>query len=177
MNRLLILPIFLLGICLNTEAQDWKTPAIDGYGRISEFENVAIKPDSSKEYKLLFHITSDRKREGVNSALWKMARLINLLEYGGVPEKNIQIVGVVSGLATPITLSEEAYLKKMYISNPNLDLLKKLTQHGVVIHLCGQAAAENDIDPDSEMNPYTQLTLSALIDIPTYQMQGYVVMF
>lgn len=169
--------ISILLICLNMNAQEWKTPIIEGYGRIVEFENAVIKPDPNKEYKLLFHITSDKEREGVNVSLWKMARTINLLENSGVPKENIHVVGVISGPATPVTLSEKEYLKKMKKPNPNLDLMKKLTDYGAAIHLCGQAAAEKHIDPDNDLNPYTKLTLSALIDIPTYQMEGYVVMF
>lgn len=177
MKTALVTSIFLIVIALNMNAQEWKTPTIEGYGRIAEFENVAVKPDSKKEYKVLFHITSDKEREGVNVSLWKMARLINLLENAGVPHKNIHVVGVISGPASFITLSEEAHLKKMEKSNPNLDLMKKLTDYGAKIHLCGQAAAEKRIDPLTDLNPYTKLTLSALIDIPTYQMEGYVVMF
>ncbi|QAA82041.1 hypothetical protein EI546_10030 [Aequorivita sp. H23M31] len=177
MFRVLSISIVLIGIGFNMNAQVWKTPTIEGYGRIMEFEDVAIKPDSTKEYKVLFHITSDKEREGVNASLWKMARLINLLEDSGVPKRNIHLVGVISGAATPITLSEESYFKKLHKSNPNLDLMKKLTDYKVIIHLCGQAAAKNDVDPKTDLNPYTKLTLSALIDIPTYQMQGYVVMF
>lgn len=177
MNKTITITLILIGIFFNMNAQEWKTPTIEGYGRIAEFEKVAVKPDPSKEYKVLFHITSDKEREGVNVSLWKMARLINLLENGGVPHKNIHIVAVISGPATPVTLSEKAYFKRIHKPNPNLDLMKKLTDYGVIIHLCGQAAAENGIDPMTEMNSYTKLTLSALIDIPTYQMQGYVVMF
>lgn len=169
--------IFVIIISLNMNAQKWKTPIIEGYGRIAEFENVAVKPDPNKEYKLLFHITSEKEREGVNVSLWKMARLINLMENGGVSHKNIHLVGVISGLASFITLSEKAYLKKMEKENPNVYLMKKLTGYGAEIHLCGQAAAEKKIDPLTDLNPYTKLTLSALIDIPTYQMEGYVVMF
>lgn len=177
MNRTVGIVLILIGICFNMNAQDWKTPTIEGYGRIADFENVAVKPDPTEDYKLLFHITSDKEREGVNASLWKMARLVNLLENGGVPHKNIHIVGVISGPATPITLTEKAYLKRMQKPNPNLNLMKKLTDYGVIIHLCGQAAAEQEINPETDLNPYTKLTLSALIDIPTYQMQGYVVMF
>lgn len=177
MKKTIGIAIILIGICFNMKAQEWKTPTIEGYGRIADYKNVAIKPDSTKVYKILFHITSDQEREGVNVSLWKMARLINLLENGEVPRKNIQVVGVISGAATPITLNDKAYLKKMNKHNPNLDLMKKLTEYGAVIHLCGQAAAEKNITAETDLNDYTKLTLSALIDIPTYQMQGFVVMF
>ncbi|WP_310994035.1 DsrE family protein [Aequorivita marina] len=177
MKNTIVTSIFLLFLALSMNAQNWKTPTIEGYGRIVEYEDVAVKPDPTMEYKLLFHITTAKEREGVNVALWKMARTINLLESGGVPKKNIQLVGVISGAATPVTLTEEAHREKMGVSNPNLELLKKLTAYGASIHLCGQAAAKKNIDPNVDMNQYTKLTLSALIDIPTYQMQGYVIMF
>lgn len=177
MRKSLTFSIFLIFISLNMSSQDWKTPTIEGYGRITEYKDAVIKPDSTKEYKILFHITSDKEREGVNSGLWKMARLINLLADGGVPQKNIHVVGVISGPATLVTLTEEEYMKREDKSNPNLDLMKKLTNYGAVVHLCGQAAAEHDVDPEKDLNSYTTLTLSALIDIPYYQMQGYVVMF
>lgn len=169
--------ILIMLFCITMNAQNWKTPTIEGYGRIADFENVAIAPDSSLDYKVLFHITNDKEKEGVNTSLWKIARLINLLENGGVPKKNIHIAAVISGPVTNITLSEKAYIEKEGKPNPNLDLMKKLSDYGVAIHLCGQAAAEHKIDPKTDLNPYTKLTLSALIDIPTYQMQGYTVMY
>lgn len=177
MGKSLTFSIILILITLTMSAQDWKTPTIEGYGRITEYEEAVIKPDSTKEYKVLFHITSDKEREGVNSGLWKMARLINLLAEGGVPQEKIHVVGVISGPATLVTLTEKEYMEREEKPNPNLDLMKKLTDYGAVIHLCGQAAAEHDVDPNKDLNTYTTLTLSALIDIPYYQMQGYVVMF
>ena len=177
MIKSLTFSILLIGMCLSMNAQEWKTPTIEGYGRIAEYEDAVIKPDPTKEYKVFFHITSNEEREGVNTSLWKIARLINLLENGGVPKENIHIGAVISGPASPIVLTESAHLKKMNKPNPNLDLLHKLSNYGVDIHFCGQAAAERNIDPHSELNPYTELTLSALTDIPTYQMLGYIIMF
>lgn len=156
-------------------AQDWKTPTIEGYGRIVDYEDVAIQPDSATTYKMFFHITTSKEREGVNVSLWKMARTINLLENSGVPKENIQLAAVISGPATPIVLSADAYVERMKKANPNLDLIDKLTEYGVSIHLCGQAAAKKKIDPETDLNPKVKLTLSALIDIPTYQMQGYTI--
>lgn len=169
--------ILIALIQFNMNAQDWKTPTLEGYGRIVDYENVAIKPDSSTEYKILFHITADKEIEDVNVSLWKIARLINLLENGGVPKKNIHIVAVISGPATSIALSEKAYSKRMNKPNPNLDLIEKLDNYGVTLHLCGQAAAENKINPETDLNPHIKMTLSALIDIPTYEMQGYSIIF
>ncbi|WP_289021555.1 DsrE family protein [uncultured Salegentibacter sp.] len=165
----------LVIISLPIQAQSWKTPAIEGYGRIIEYEEVAIKPNPQKEYKMFFHITNKKERDGVNASLWKIARLINLLEANHVPKESIQVAAVISGEASPIVLTEKAYKLKKGKSNPNLDLIKKLTDYGVPINICGQAAAERGINPETEMNPLIKLTLSALIDIPTYQMQGYTI--
>ena len=170
-----VLVLTLFSTTMN--AQQWETPIIKGYGKIKDFKDASLQPDKHKEYKILFHITSDKEKEGVNASLWHIARQINLLGVSGVPKMNVKIVAVISGPATPIVLSDTAYKKKFSKSNPNLDLMKKLTDYGVKIEVCGQAAAENDIDPYKELNSYTELTLSALIDIPTYQMRGYSVMF
>lgn len=169
--------ILLIIIGLNLNAQNWKTPTIEGYGKIADYENVAIKPDPKQDYKVFFNITEAKEREGVNESLWKIARLINLLENAGVPKDNIDIACVISGPATNITLSEDSYFKKQSKTNPNLDLMEKLTNYGVEIHLCGQAAAKHKIDPAKDLNSFTKLTLSALTDIPFYQMNGYTIMY
>lgn len=161
----------------NLSAQDWKTPTIDGYGRIKDYNDAVIQPDQDSEYKVLFHITTATEREGVNVSLWKIARLINLLENADVPKKNIHIAAVISGPATPIVLTEKAHLAKTKNSNPNLDLMRKLTDYGVDIHLCGQAAGEQNVDTETDLNQFTKLTLSALIDILHYEKLGYIVMF
>lgn len=164
-------------ISLNITAQNWKTPTIEGYGRIMDYENAVIQPDPELEYKVLFNITTDKEREGVNVSLWKIARLINLLENAKVPKENIHLAAVISGPATPVVLTKEAYLKKLQKLNPNLDLMEKLKEYGVEIHLCGQAAGEQNVDPSTEMNPYTKLTLSGLTDILYYENKGYIVMY
>lgn len=175
MKKIMIL--ILTVISSNLSAQDWKTPTIDGYGRIKDYNNAVIQPDENSEYKVLFHITTASEREGVNVSLWKIARLINLLENAGVAKKNIHIAAAISGPATPIVLTEKAHLAKAKKSNPNLDLMKKLTEYGVDIHLCGQAAGEQNVDPETEVNEFTKLTLSALIDILHYKKLGYIVMY
>lgn len=177
MFKLTLTSLLLTIMCFNINAQQWSTPTIEGYGKIMVFENVEIKPDPGAEHKVFFNITTDKLREGVNVSLWKMARLINLLDHSGVPQKNIHLAAVISGPATPIALSEKIYFEKTGKSNPHLDLMKKLTEYGVKIHLCGQAAGREQLDPNTDLNPYTQLTLSALTDIPAFQRQGYVIMF
>ena len=92
MSKFLLL--FVVFTNLSIQAQNWKTPAIDDYGRIVAYKDAAVKPDPEKEYKMFFHITSKKEREGVNASLWKIARLINLLEASQVSKENIHVAAV-----------------------------------------------------------------------------------
>jgi len=150
----------------------WETPLIKGYGSIKNYKNAAIQPDKNLDYKVVFKITSNKTKDGVNNKLWHMARLMNLLDVGGIKKRNTHIVGVIAGKATSIVLNNKAYKKKFHKDNPNLDLLKKLAKHGAKIYVCDQALSEHKIK-QNETNKYIKKSLSAIIDIPTYVLKGY----
>lgn len=179
MKKFIILIAFFFGLSLfmPVMSQEWQTPVINGYGKIKIFKDAAVQPAHNQEYRILFHITNDKQKDGVNAGLWHIARLVNLFGVTGVDKKYVKIVAVISGDATPIVMTDKAYKTKYYTNNPNLDLMEQLTKYGVAIKVCGQAAAEHDLDVNKDVNTFTQLTLSALIDIPVYEMKGYVVMF
>lgn len=158
-------------------AQDWETPIIEGYGKIVHYEKAENKPDPSKEYKIIFHIKDGKEREGVNEGLWKIARLVYLMGSYGVSKDHLKVVAIISGSATPLVLTGKEHIKREERSNPNLDLLGKLKQHQVKILVCGQALAKHQMEADTDLNPFVELTTSALIAIPMYQMEGYVPMF
>lgn len=170
--------VLLIVFIQNTmNAQNWETPIIEGYGKIVHYEKAEGQPDPSKEYKIIFHIKDGKEREGVNDGLWKVARLINLMGSYKVPKDHLKIVAIISGTAAPVVLTDKEHNVREERSNPNLDLLKKLKQHHVKILVCGQALAKHKIDADKDLNSYFELTTSALIAIPMYQMEGYVPMF
>lgn len=158
-------------------AQEWETPIIEGYGKIVHYDVAQNQPDPSKVYKIIFHIKDGKEREAVNEGLWKIARLINLMGSYKVPEENLNIVAIVSGTATPFILTDAEHQKRENRRNPNLDLLSKLKQHHVKILVCGQALAKHKIDARKDLNPYIEITTSALVAIPSFQMEGYVPMF
>lgn len=161
----------------NAQEHEWETPIISGYGKIKDFKDAALQPDTSKIYKILYHITADKQKDGVNADLWHIARQVNLFGAAGVSKKNIQIVAVISGPATKMVMTEAAYQKKFNEQNPNKDIIQKLVAYGVELDVCGQALAEHDINHSTELDKNIKFTLSALIDIPLYQMKGYSVMF
>lgn len=177
-NLIKVIAVLLTLFIQNTmKAQNWETPIIEGYGKIVLYEKAQNKPDPSKEYKIIFHIKNGKEREGVNEGLWKIARLINLMGSYEVPPDHLKIVAIISGTATPVVLTEDEHVKRENSTNPNLDLLSKLKQHHVKILVCGQALGKHKIDADKDLNPYIELTTSALIAIPMYQMEGYMPMF
>ena len=173
-----VLTVLLALFIQNTiKAQDWKMPVIEGYGGIVHYENAQNKPDPSKEYKIIFHIKDGEEIYGVNKGLWKIARLINLMGSYGVPQDHLKIVAVISGKAWLLALADEEHKKRAESANPNLDLLNKLKQKNVRILVCAQSLAKYNIDVDKDLNPYMELTISALTAIPIFQMEGYVPMF
>ena len=152
--------------------QEWQSPLIKGYGEIKYFDQAAEHPDPNQEYKLLFDITSDKKKNGVNKRLWVIARSLNMMHVAGVPSHNVKIVAAVHGAATYDLLIEDAYQKKFGKPNPNTDLIAQLKANGVSLFVCSQATAARSIDL-GDINPAVVPALSALSVLANYQIKGY----
>lgn len=166
----------LLTISLGyTNAQKWETPLIDGYGEVKYFEKTAIQPNPSSQYKLLFDIKDQTKKNGVNKGLWVIARTLNMLSLGKVPRNNIEIVASIHGEASFLALTDQAFQNKFGKSNPNLDLIDKLISNGVKLFVCSQATAARGIDEKS-INIKIQRAFSGLSVLATYQLNGYILM-
>src|SRR6056297_164932 len=174
MTKFTILFFFLMVTSL-LAAQEWTTPVIEGYGKIKQFENVAVQPDSTLEYNLVFDITGEREMDGVNIGIWKIARVINMLGAANVPKDKIHIVAAIHGGATFITLNDEKYQEKYQKANPNNELLKLLNEYGVELFVCAQATASRGYGAE-DLNPNTKLALSAMTVLANYQLQGYAFM-
>ncbi len=157
------------------KAQDWETPVIQGYGKIKYFKDAAVQPDSSLDYNLIFDIKTDKERDGVNEGLWKIARTLNMLGVSGIASEKIKIVAAVHGGATFFALNEQKYQEKYGKANPNLGILKLLSNQGVEVYVCSQATSAHNIE-DKDLNKYVQPALSALSVLANYQLKGYVFM-
>lgn len=154
------------------DAPTWVTPVIEGYGSMHPLPNAAIQPQPGETYKIVFNVTKGGDMEGVNTALWHIARAVNLYGNAGVDQTHRKFVAVIHGPATKVVLNNEAYKAKFGKDNPNLALIDALDKAGVKLLVCGQALADNSIDP-SQLNPKVTLTLSALADLPILQANGY----
>ena len=158
------------------EAPKWMTPAVEGYGGIVFDPTLAVQPDKALEYKVIFKITSGDTKEGVNAQLWHVARFVNLLAAGNVPKAKVHVVAGIAGKATDVVLTDAAYVQRYKKPNPDTELIRRLTEAGVVLYICAQAAAEHDIDLRTEVNPNIVKSLSLMTDLANFQLRGYVLM-
>lgn len=153
-------------------AQEWSTPVIEGYGKIKDFKDLATLPDASLTYRLVFDLKDDREMEGINIGFFKIARMINMLGASGIGADKVQIVAAIHGGATFAILTDSKYQEKNDKANPNTEVLQLLKDYGVQLLVCGQATAARGITKE-HLNPNTELSLSAMMVLANYQLQGY----
>lgn len=190
---LFLLAVLLLSACTNQQMKSKKsdnshrpqkgpvsftfsTPVIKGYGDMHYFKNVAVQPDTSMNYKILFFIVNNDHPRQVNFGLEHIARMINLLRTAGVKQNHIHIVGIMTGRATMITFADSLYHKYYSVNNPNDKLLNELTTDGhAKLYVCSQALGMMGYDA-KYLNHNVKRALSAITTVAIYQLKGYAVL-
>lgn len=154
-------------------AQDASHPVIPRFGAITPMPDAAVPPDKGVRYRTLFNITkAPSESDTLNLSLDKVARYVNLLGSAGVRPRAGDIVVIIHGPATPLVMNEAAYRARFGVSNPNSELLARLKEAGVEVHVCGQALAAQKID-HSNVNPQVTIDLSAMTTLSTLQLKGW----
>lgn len=149
---------------------------IKKYGSVHSIPEAAIPPDKSLEYNLLFDCRRPAEKEdGVNPGLNHAARLINLFESAGINPEQMQLVVIISGPATRISLNKEEYLKRFGLENPDQELVSELKYNGVKVYVCGQSLVENGFGLDN-INPDITIASSAMSVLANFQLRGYALM-
>ena len=173
---LLSLLMFVVVLPLSEVYAQWNYPVIKGYGAEVYLPNAAVQPDTNIQYKIIFSITKDKKKDDVNEGLSHLARLINIYAAAGIPPEKMKLVAVMTGSGTYAALNNKAYKDKFGNKNPNTFLLKEHKEKGhVKLFVCGQAITGLWYS-ESDINPNVKLALSALTVVPTYEMKGYALM-
>jgi len=148
-------------------------PAIRSFGSVWEIPNAKEKPDPNIQYNILVDITdAAAKPDTINVYLEAAATLFNLHAVGGVPAKNIHMVIVLHKMATYSIFNNEKFQQKFKVDNPNLPLIKELSDAGVKFYTCGQTLIRGKI-AESELAPEIIVATSALTTLTTYQLKGY----
>ena len=156
-------------------AQKWVTPVINGYGKIKYAKNVAVQPDPSLEYNVVYKITTSETREGINKGLNGIAHAINMLGCTNIFNDAVNIVATIQGPATSIVLSDSAYLEKFGKKNPNTEIIELLSNYGVKLFVCSQATAYKKIGIN-QINKNITEALSGSSVLLNYQLNGYALM-
>jgi intracellular sulfur oxidation DsrE/DsrF family protein len=148
-------------------------PAIKSFGSVWEIPNAKEKPDPNMEYNIVVDITdAAAKPDTINVYLEAVATLYNLHAVGGVPVKNIHMVVVLHKMATYSVFTNEKFQQKFKVDNPNLALIKELSDAGVKFYTCGQTLIRGKI-AENEIAPEVKVATSALTTLTTYQLKGY----
>jgi intracellular sulfur oxidation DsrE/DsrF family protein len=153
----------------NKSQAEWIYPVIPGFGGVHPRQDLPVRPDPAKDYRIFVQVVSAGKDPAkVNGALVRLARLVNLMGYAKVPPEHVHIVAVLDREAMLTSMTDQAYRQHLQQDhNPNLPLLHALKAAGVQLMICGQALAEHGI-PDAAISPDVTITLSALTDIAVY---------
>ena len=172
-----ILAIIFLSViydsCLCQITKPAYGPVFDEIGATYDIENVDFIPDSTSVLKAIFDIDHMPKDPlSSNSLISSLHRYLNMHVKNGVKESNISLAFVLHGASTKDALTNEAYKKKYGTENPNTDLIKTLSEHGVDMFVCGQSAAYEGIT-NSELLAEIKLALSAMSVLTIYQSEGY----
>lgn len=151
----------------------WIYPAVKGYGGVRPRPDRPSDLSANVDYKVIVDVVhGDQDPAKVLGSLVRLARLVNLMAYAGIPRDHVHIAAVLEGMAGYSVLTNEAYRKLFKVDNPNLALLHELRESGVELMVCAQALAEHDW-ADSDVAPDVQVTLSALTDFVVYGQRGY----
>jgi len=149
------------------------TLPVKDFGKVYNVPFAEDRPDSTMQYKIVFEASQPIDSfSQIYPPLEHVARMYNLHVYGGVPQKNLDVVLVIAGFGIPAAMNNEAYKKKYGVDNPNLKLLEELKTAGVKIVGCAQAMMKNLIDP-GELNPIVKPIFSRFTTVSTYQLKGY----
>jgi intracellular sulfur oxidation DsrE/DsrF family protein len=153
--------------------QNEVTLPVKDFGKVYNVPFAEDRPDSTMTYKIVFEASHPIDSfSQIYPPLEYVARMYNLHVYGGVPQKNLDVVLVIAGFGIPTAMNNESYKKKYGVDNPNLKVLEELKAAGVKIVGCSQAMMKNSIDP-SELNPIIKPIFSRFTTVSTYQLKGY----
>ena len=170
--RLILIILTTLLYAIPTIAQEKAELLIEG-SPVYVIEGAVEKPDTTMDYNLVIDlITGSSKDKNPVSGLTRLSRMINLHVAGGVPKDNLNVIAVIHAGALKSVLTNDKYQLEFKEDNPNIPIIKSLTEAGVKLYVCGQSLIfENYIKED--VLPEVGISISALTILTTYQLKGY----
>jgi len=171
--------IIVLAICLSYSMSYGQKngpkagPIIKDFGKVYAIESPKLNLQKQKEYKVIFDIYTNSKKEGaINPLVNTVARYLNMHGQNGILAKNMKVAIVLHGKATKDALSNDTYKMKFGTNNPNDRLMTALKKANVDIFVCGQSYTSRDF-PIKGISKNVKLSLSALTALVEYQENDY----
>ncbi len=177
---LLVLPLLLIATSLYSQLP----PFLEGklvypvynfhpFTGVIKTENTALTYNTDLDYKVVIDVWNKiTDSTQINGALREVARTYNLNVANGVPVEKLKMAVVVHGPACEAILNDETYQKKYGITNPNLELIKKMSDDGVKFYVCAQSIGILQI-PRESLAPQIEVSLSAKTALITLDQLGY----
>lgn len=157
-------------------APKWIHPVIAEFGGVHPRPDLPVRPDPKVNYRIFVDMVNDHTNaKGQYEGLNRLARLVNLMAYAGVPPKHVHIVALLDGKNGFASLTNKSFQSMFKKDNPNLPIVHALKKAGVEIMVCSQALAEFDV-PDDAIDKSVTITLSALTDAVVFGQKGYIYM-
>ncbi len=175
------LTVLLAAAAVSNPTRDpsFQHPVIKGHGGIVLLPGTAHppKPDS----KVVLDITSDELSGKILKGFDRAALMLNLYSQAGAGTDNgLKMAIILHGPATKAALSDDAFAKHSQpyaknqgaTKNPNLDVIRELTEAGVEVFVCGQALAHHGYGTD-EVADEVSVAVSAATANINLQTDGY----
>jgi intracellular sulfur oxidation DsrE/DsrF family protein len=178
--RYSLLVLALIGMwSVEVSATDYpaaQSPSIpDGTGYV-EIPGAKVAIDPAHAYKTIIDGESAAtKPVDLLPALSRASLILNALSVAHVRKINQKVVVVFHGPAVDGLLKNDGYRKKFGVDNPNLKVLKELTDAGAVLYVCGQYLAGRKLGIEM-LTPAIKLATAASLVLITYQNDGYAVL-
>ena len=158
-----------------THAEEGAALLLPDMRTATDIPNAHELPDPKTNYKVVFSVNRDPESpDEVNPMFNAIAVYMNTLGQHGVPPEHRNIIAMIHHRTEgfDIVMSNEAYKERHGRDNPNIEIIRKLTQAGVDIRLCGQGLVGREIDT-KDVNPDIQIDLWAMTSIVNLVMDGY----
>lgn len=175
---LLVLPLILVWSA-SAAAADYpapQSPAIpDGTGYV-EIPGAQVAINPAHAYKTIIDGQSAAtKPTELLPALNRASLLLNALAVAHVAKANRKIVIVFHGPAVDGLLKNDGYHAKFGVDNPNLKVVREISDAGAVLYVCGQYMAGRGLGIE-QLTAQVKLATAASLVLITYQNDGYAVL-
>ncbi len=156
-----------------TYAQDRVNPVIKSFGSIYDIPEATVKADPDQEYKIVIDVvTGAEDQDELAWGLNNVARMLNLHAVSGANMNKMDVVLAIHGSATYAVMNNKLFKKRFGIENPNLPLMKELSEAGVKLTVCGQSLKSRNV-PMEQVAEEVEIATSMLTTVTTYQLKGY----